>query len=385
MSEIPPWVEEVFASFDDDKPRDNGAKTNGNGQQQAKGSDTTIGFINIADDPIPPREWAVHDRIPMRNVTLVSGEGAIGKSILLLQLSAAMVLGRDWISTLPKQGPVIYLSCEDDDDEIRRRVEAIAAHYQTTRKELAADLHVLSLVGRDPILGFPDRSDRIQKTGLFDQVRKSALTIKPHLIVIDTVADVFAGRENDRSQTRQFITLLRGLAIEADAAVILASHPSLTGISTDTGLSGNTAWHNSVRARAYFKKAPGNNEDLRVLEWRKNNYGPISENILLRWRNGVYQPEPRPGSLEQLAAEAKIDQIFSDLLPRFTKRGLNVSAKPNAPTYAPAEFAKEKEAKEAKLTRADFEAAMRRLLSAGKIKVENYGPPSRGWTKLVVA
>lgn len=30
----------------------------------------------------PPREWAVLDRIPLRQVTLLSGEGAIGKSLL---------------------------------------------------------------------------------------------------------------------------------------------------------------------------------------------------------------------------------------------------------------------------------------------------------------
>jgi hypothetical protein len=60
-----------------------------------------------------------------------------------------------------------------------------------------------------------------------------------------------------------------------------------------------------------------------------------------------------------------------------------VSTKRNAPTYAPTEFAKTKEAKNAGLRKADFEAAMRRLLEAGKIKVEPYGPPSRGWTRLV--
>src|SRR5262249_22261244 len=37
-------------------------------------------------------QWLVLDRIPMRQPTLISGEGAIGKSILLLQLQAAGVL-----------------------------------------------------------------------------------------------------------------------------------------------------------------------------------------------------------------------------------------------------------------------------------------------------
>ena len=34
--------------------------------------------------PCPPREWAVRDRIPLRQVSLFSGEGAIGKSIVEL-------------------------------------------------------------------------------------------------------------------------------------------------------------------------------------------------------------------------------------------------------------------------------------------------------------
>jgi hypothetical protein len=40
------------------------------------------------------------------------------------------------------------------------------------------------------------------------------------------------------------------LAIAANGAVVLVTHPSLTGINSDSGLSGSTAWHNSVRARA---------------------------------------------------------------------------------------------------------------------------------------
>jgi hypothetical protein len=38
---------------------------------------------------------------------------------------------------------------------------------------------------------------------------------------------------------RQFIGLLRGLAITGNSAVLIAVHPSLTGISSGTGLSGS--------------------------------------------------------------------------------------------------------------------------------------------------
>ena len=44
---------------------------------------------------------------------------------------------------------------------------------------------------------------------------------RPSLIAIEAAADVFAGNENDRAQARQFVALLRQLAIGSDAAVLL--------------------------------------------------------------------------------------------------------------------------------------------------------------------
>jgi RecA-family ATPase len=341
----------------------------------------SLSYVDISLDPIPTREWAVLNRIPNRNVTLVSGEGAVGKSLLMLQLSAATVLGRDWIGTMPAIGPVVYLNCEDDGNEICRRLQGIATHYNVTRKEMASQLHVISLVGHDAVLAGATKDERIKTTPLFDKLRADVRKIKPRLTVVDTVSDVFAGNENDRAQTRQFINIMRNLAIEADGAVILVSHPSLTGISSRTGLSGSTAWHNSVRARAYFtkvEKAP----DLRVLEWHKNNYGPASESITLRWRNGVYAPEPRAGSFEQVAADAKIENLFLDLLRRFTKQGRNVTDKPSS-TYAPAVFANEPEAKNEGVKSDQLAQAMRRLFADDKIKVVSYGPRSRLRSRIV--
>ena len=82
--------------------------------------------------PCPPREWAVRDRIPLRQVTLFSGEGAIGKSIVELMLCVAHVLGKDWLGSLPEPGDAFYFGCEDDEPELRIRLSAIAAHYGTT-------------------------------------------------------------------------------------------------------------------------------------------------------------------------------------------------------------------------------------------------------------
>src|SRR5262249_43185157 len=125
-------------------------------------------YIDVARDPIPPRRWFVHEKIPDRNVSLFSGEGGRGKSLLAKQLSAATVLGLDWIGALPEPGPVIYLNYEDDDEEICHRLTAIANHHNVSRKTLIDDLHIVSLVGQDaPLASFDRFTGAISPTRLF--------------------------------------------------------------------------------------------------------------------------------------------------------------------------------------------------------------------------
>jgi RecA-family ATPase len=283
------------------------------------------------------------------------------------------VLAKDWIGTLPEQGPVLYMSCEEDDAEVCRRMEDVARHFGSTRQEMVErGLGFLSFAGRDAVLAQPDRAGIMRPTPLFEQVRREASRLRPKLIVFDNLADIFGGKEIDRAQSRQFITLLRGLAIQAESAVVISAHPSLTGISTDTGLSGSTSWHASVRARLYFKPAVDvEDSELRVLEVRKNNYGPKGEKILLRWRDGVYIVEPGPGSLERAAADAKLDNLFLEILARFTRENRNASDT-KGPTYAPALFAQEPEAIEAKAKRDTLADAMRRLFVTDRIHREPY-------------
>jgi RecA-family ATPase len=370
---IPNWAQEAFDQVDEEERRQN---------INSRDQGPPLPYVDLALD-LTPRQWLVPERIPMRNVSSMSGEGAIGKSLLLMQLSGAVVLGRDWIGTLPEQGSVLYFNAEEDDDEVRRRMEDVALHLDATRQGMInGGLHFLSFAGRDAILAQPDRFGIMRPTPLFDRLRRETLQLRPKLIVFDTVADTFGGKENDRAQTRQFVTMLRGLAIDADSAVVMSAHPSLTGIATDTGLSGNTGWHNSVRYRMYFKTAPGEDTSLRVLECKKSNYGPINETIVLRWKDGVYIVEPGKGTFERLAAEAEIDDLFIKLLRRFAERGRNVSDKVS-PSYAPTVFAGEPEARKAKVNKQAFAEAMARLFASGRLRVVTEGPASRVRSRIV--
>jgi RecA-family ATPase len=337
-------------------------------------------------EPCPRREWAVLDRIPLRQVTLFSGEGAIGKSIAELMLGVAHVTGKDWLGSCPEPGGAFYIGCEDDEKELRIRLTPIAQHYGIRFEQLKTDgFCFTSLAGEDAILGAPDRNGIIKSTALFDSLYEQAGDLKPKHIGIDTAADVFAGNENDRAQVRQFISLLRKLAIVSNGSVVLLSHPSLTGINSGTGLSGSTAWHNSVRSRMYMtapklEQGEQPDSDLRELQFKKSNYGPISNNVTLRYQNGLFLPEAGASSLDKLAREHQAEEAFLALLARYEQEGRNVSDKPSSPTYAPSAFRKERDAKG--FRKDDLDAAMRRLFEAGKIHVEAYGRPSRPYSRI---
>jgi RecA-family ATPase len=334
-----------------------------------------------ADKP-PMRQWALHDRLPLLQTSLFSGEGGGGKSISWLQECYAHAIGRDWLGMLPEPGGAWFVECEDDEKELHRRARCIADYYETPINEaIKGGFRLISFAGRNAVLATVSKSGKIEPTPLYNALLEEAGDIKPKMIGIASSANVFAGNENDRGQVQQFIGMLTRIAMAATGAVSLISHPSLTGINSDSGLSGTTQWHNAVRARFYMRSVnpePGEqpDSDLRELVFKKNNYGPIAHSIVLRYQRGLFLPVPGISSLDRAAGEQIADGVFLDLLKRFTKANRNVSDR-KGPGYAPAQFAREDEAKRAGLNSKSLETAMRRLFKAEKIENECYGRPSR--------
>jgi RecA-family ATPase len=348
--------------------------------------------------PAPKRQWAVEDMVPASNVSLVAGEGGVGKTLIMQQLAIATVAGMDWLGTMPARGPVIFLTAEDDEDELHFRYEKIVQHYDAIAKAngesvtfagLKRDgLHILSLAGKDAVLaGFNGRKNKVDPTELYWQLYESARIIRPRWIGIDTAADVFTVEERDRSQVRQCISLLRKIALDFNTAVILLSHPSLSGIASGTGMSGSTAWNNSVRSRLYLKKlrADDPDDDVRVLEVMKANYAKSGEQLHLEWRDGLLRPLKPLTPLEKQVGEANAKRIFVELLKKWNDADKPVSPKPNSPNnFGPNVFARQAasnllHSKETERKRM-FLYAMQQLLDDNEISIA-LGPLSRPKSK----
>ena len=327
---------------------------------------------------VPPRQWVVHDLVPSGTVTLLGGDGGTGKSLLALQLAYAVATGGAWLDRRVTPGAALYISAEDDQDELHRRIADVAHAGGTGLAELY-QLTLRSLAGEDALLAMQDgRTGALSATTLFKEVEERVQAERPVLVVLDTLADLFPGNENDRAQARQFIGLLRGLAIRHQCAVVLLAHPSLSGMSSGAGTSGTTGWNNSVRSRLYLwrvvKDGDEPNPDARVLSTKKANYGPAGGEINLTWRDGVFIADAPETMLDRLSGSMKAERVFMKLLKLHTDQGRRVNAG-GGTTYAPRAFADHPDSEGC--NKRVLRVAMETLLSQGKITIVKEGPPSR--------
>ena len=326
-------------------------------------------------EPLPERQWAIRDRVPLNQAGLLSGEGGVGKSIVELTKDVAHVAGKDWLGTLPEQGPAFYVGAEDEENEIHIRLALIAKHYGVTFKELIeGGLRAKSLLGEDAVLCVTTRSGKVEVTKLYHELYEEAGDVKPKNISIDILSRAFAGNEIDRVQVYAFAMHMQALAMVANGSVTVLSHPSLAGIASGSGISGSTAWHGAFRFRQYLRGVkPDAGEqpdgDVRELQFKKNQYGPTGETIIVRYQNGLFLPERGVSSLNKLARETVIDEAFLNGLQTLTQQGRDAMAGYTSLDFGPSLIANLPEVKSQGIRKADLRQSMERLLSANKIHI----------------
>jgi RecA-family ATPase len=345
-----------------------------------------VNAASLAGKHVPEREWLVPDLIPMKQVTLLYGDGATGKSLLALLLSSCAVTGIQWFGRPVKQGCVEFISAEDDGDELHRRLNDIARETGQPLERMDG-LIVSSFADEDAIMAALKHGEgQLSETEFYREVVTVVSETKPVLLVLDTLADVYGGNEVVRQQVRSFIAMLRKIAIQHSCAVLVLAHPSLSGMASGKGTSGSTGWNNSVRSRLYFSRVQdeeGNepDTDARVLRSMKANYSAAGLEILMRYHRGIFVPERLTVTGDPLMKQAKEDRIFLDLLEKATANNIRVSAS-TGPNYAPSVF--KSDGSKAGVSKRGLKDAMDRLMSCGKIFNEAYGPPSRTAYRLAV-
>ena len=216
-------------------------------------------------DEIPPeRKLLLSSQeidIPLGVVAILSGQGGVGKSMMALNLAIATA-SQCPIDTFESVEPmrVLYLSGEDDKDEMHRRTRSILIKHfrRDTGTDYEYDLDhinpILSYLGIPDLTGKPLRLTEkvldISETPVFTQLM---LAVEPFeqlgLIVIDTAIRFRGGSENDSSDTSLFISLCERLAKKTGATVLVLTHTNkqAAGQNNQNTIRGSSALVDNAR------------------------------------------------------------------------------------------------------------------------------------------
>lgn len=242
-------------------------------------------------DPPKPREWEVEGLIPRGEVTLLYGEGGVGKTLLMQQYATAAANGKDWLGLPTRPSRVLALLCEDGPDELHRRQIDIERALDVVHSGPSAFHFASGQFAMNELLIF-GANGQGRLTPRYVQLVQSVREFRADVLIVDTIADTFGGNEIDRRQVNAFLKFcLGGIIRETGCTVIALGHPSQAGRSSGDGTSGSTAWNNAVRSRLYMRRVDNQptNSPLRIIEAKKANYGPVGAELMVEWRAGAYR------------------------------------------------------------------------------------------------
>lgn len=326
-----------------------------------------VDFARWQGEP-PERQFLWGTMLPLQQTTMLTGPGGVGKSLLAQQLATYAAVGAPLLGMETVRTKTLYITCEDDADELWRRQTAICASLGIPLGELSGMLHLASLCGEaDTALATFKDTGEIKPTERWEQLQADVLRLGIGLVVFDNVTDAMAGDLNDIHQVAEFVNLTTGLAIRSGGAFLLLHHPNKAGEEW----LGSVAWHNKVRSRLVMRRGEAaGDEDLRMLSNPKANYGPSGSDVPFRWYAGAFVTDEQVPStyfkdLAKSAQAASDNALFLSCLRQRFKEQRAVSASPSA-TFAPSEFAEMRESKG--IGRERLKLAMNRLFAMNAIQ-----------------
>lgn len=328
---------------------------------------------SLAGKPVPERQWMVKDLIPARGVTLFSAHGGTGKSLMGLQLAACAELGKPWLGFETRNVKTAVVSCEDDRDEMHRRLAAICAAEGWDIGDLQ-DLALFDRVGQEnAIMKLERQTWSWEETPFWLLLYNFCVDKGIQLVVLDSLYDFFTGNQLDSGNVHAFMEKLNFLAREIDGGVVTLWHPSQSGRASGDGTSGSNAFHNKARGRLYMTK---DEEDprVRIIKNAKQNYAEDGDEVArVRWEGGRFvrildqQDNDQPTGVFAGMAKRNAERAFLAALDAINAQQRPVSDKKRAGNYAPKLLVTMPQAKGTKVEA--LEKAMLDLMAAGTIGI----------------
>lgn len=281
----------------------------------------------------PPRLFTTKFLTPVGEVTLLSANGGVGKTMFALIWSICIAFG---IAGLPVQingaAPVLFVTAEDTALECGRRLKVIfaALHLNMAGAYANEGSERFNLWDVDgaPLWVESRESPAGTATPALVELERRIAATGAKQVFIDNASSVFHANHNDLTAVNAFIGALRRIAARTDCNIVLLAHVSAENATKGTAKTyyGSAAWHNSVRSRMFMelKVAANGIPEHIVVVHEKSNYGPKAEPFKMKRHpdNGVLSSFSNSEIASAIDEEMApfVEQVFTHMETAF-KRG----------------------------------------------------------------
>lgn len=178
---------------------------------------------------IKPRDWLMQNRLIGGHISVLVSPGGIGKSILSMLDALAVASGRPLTGfDVKAPAPVWVYNTEDPGDELKRRITALATHYQISKTDLSRVFVtsgrevplILAKAGRDGIA-----INRKALEGVTDFIKSNGIKV----LIVDPFVRTHEVNENDNMQIDKVVWCMQRIADRTGAAVQVVHHSRKTG------------------------------------------------------------------------------------------------------------------------------------------------------------
>jgi hypothetical protein len=296
-----------------------------------------IDWAQLEGQEPPSRLWATETWFGFGHVTLMVGQGGIGKTLLAQQWASALSIGCAFIDNTPRALKVLMWACEDDHDELWRRQLAIAGWLQRPLSAFKQGLILVPRHGHENTL-MSMEFGRPLFTSILKDLKEQASDCAADAIFIDNSAQTYGGNENTRHDVTMFMNRLSGEL--PGKAIMLLAHPS-RGVGSE--FSGSSAWEAVARTRLYLgRKLPDQPDDAseeettRYLARRKANYG-VRDYRRFEFVNGVLIQDVTEGAGGIIASirANKAERVVIEGLSKLAELDVRATDGKTSPDYLP--------------------------------------------------
>jgi KaiC/GvpD/RAD55 family RecA-like ATPase len=245
----------------------------------------------IGTEP-PDREWVFKRLLPKKIVAALIAAGGTGKSFMAIHMAVASASGGMFLDEFISEKPikVVYISGEDDQNELHRRLRSAVKSFSNSYKDLVKQN--LSFIDFSSSFELFTNKLSYGETNITETPAKLIKLIQDKLgnevglIIIDPVSRFRGGEENSAPDTTRFVQTIQLLSEQLNSTVLLVHHVNKNARANGTGQNnarGSSALVDGVRLvmelnalsdkemKDQFNITPGTKE-LLSLSVVKSNY-----------------------------------------------------------------------------------------------------------------